>query len=75
LINANPKNNTNGPDKKFILTAIVSADIQAHPNIEPMLNQNDINQCHKYGIILAAPTLFQIIPKFSDITLVVYIYS
>jgi hypothetical protein len=75
LINANPKNNTNGPDKKFILTAIVSGDNQAHPNIEPILNQNAINECRKKGITLPAHIFHHNIPKFSAITLGVYKYS
>lgn len=75
LISASPKNNTNGPDKKFILTAIVSGDIQAPPNIEPILNQNDIKECRKNGITEAEPTLPHNIPKFSAITFGMYKYS
>jgi len=73
FINANPNNNTNGPDKKFILTAIVSGDNHHPPNIDPILNQKAINECRKNGIALAVPTLPRIKPKFSDITFGIYI--
>jgi len=75
LISTKPNNNTNGPDKKFILTAMVSADNHHHPNIDPILNQKAINECRKNGIVLAVPILPRINPKFSAITFGTYIYA
>jgi len=75
FISAKPKNNTNGPDKKFILTATVSGDSQDQVNILPILNQNAINECRKNGIAPAVQTLPRIIPKFSAMTFGTYRYS
>lgn len=50
LTNNSPKIRHNGQDKKFIATAIVSGDNQLPEKIEPILNQKDINEYHKYGI-------------------------
>jgi hypothetical protein len=73
FINARPNNNTNGPDKKFILTAIVSGDNHHPLNIDHILNQKLINECRKNGIAAAVHTLPHIIPKLSAITLGIYI--
>jgi hypothetical protein len=70
-----PNNNTNGPDKKFILTAIVSGDNQEPENIDPILNQKAINECQRNGIEFAAPTLPRISQKLSAITFGIYIYA
>ena len=75
FIKANPKNNTNGQDKKFILTAIVSGDNQEPLNKEPILNQKAMKECRKYGIHEATQMFPQSIPKFSAITFGIYKYS
>lgn len=74
-IKANPKNKTNGQDKKFILTAIVSGDNQDPLNTDPKLNQKAIKECRKNGIDPATPTFHQINPKFSATTFGIYKYS
>jgi len=75
FINANPNNNTNGPDKKFILTAIVSGDNHHPPKTDPILNQNPINECRKKGIAHHFQIFPQINPKFSAIIFGTYKYS
>lgn len=50
FINNNQKIKHKGHDKKFMATAIVSGDNQLPEKTEPILNQNAINEYHKYGI-------------------------
>lgn len=50
LINNKPKIKHNGHDKKFIATAIVSGDNHQPEKTEPILNQKEIKEYHKYGI-------------------------
>ena len=75
LIKSNQNIKHNGQDKKFIATAIVSGDNRLHEKIEPILNQNEMNVCHKYGIELAVHIFHHINQLLSAITLATYIYS
>ncbi|MEI8252541.1 MAG: hypothetical protein WCG25_02055 [bacterium] len=69
-------NNTNIQLKKFIDTAILSADNQNHHLIGCIrLNQNVINACRSIGAQLAAHIFHHNTQKFSANTLGTYIYS
>ena len=65
FITPSEKNNTNIQLKKFIDTAILSADNQNHHLIGCIrLNQNVINACHSIGAQLAFQTFHHNTQKF-----------